>query len=220
LNCWRVQILLAAYTDGELGRSESEQVHEHLERCVECRAQAELVLAVPADLSFPRYAEEHEDELWSELDRRIHQGLKDDRARPLAPAGSLGRAAQALAAAWYGNVSLPGPAAAAYAALLVLLVGWSFHTWQNAQAIEAALEASSEQQRAMEQRVAALVQDLESQQPNNAQTAARDAIADDRLPPLEQTLPIPVYDSDFAPQIGGRVYETGASETIGPVLIR
>jgi predicted anti-sigma-YlaC factor YlaD len=63
-------MLIAAFVDGELGRSDADGVQEHLAQCDACRSDFDAIGSLP-DFDPPTFDPATEEELWNHLDQRI-----------------------------------------------------------------------------------------------------------------------------------------------------
>jgi len=147
VNCWRVQNLIAPFLDDELPGAESEALAEHLEECPPCRDIVEGVAALP---DFPRVEVDAEVEstLWSEFDRCLAARIADSLVEPAAaaeatPAGVL-----------QGDLRVPRTLAVAAAAVVVMLVGWNWTTYERLDRLEASLQERDAIIVALQERVA------------------------------------------------------------------
>ncbi len=212
MNCWRADVLMAAYVDGELSRADSDAVREHLASCDECRSNHDTLASVP-DLDLPTFDDATETALWDELDQRIAAGLQDRRARPLAPGGR--RMLQLLPRiVWQGEVAVPNMAAAAYLALLLGVSAWGLG--QSRQVVDLNVELDSSTQ-ALSRLAAGLESGrftpVLSQVPKRLVPAIESVVEpDDQRPERGVTSPT---DPDFAPD--GRARPVVDQRPIGPV---
>ena len=131
MNCWRVQNLVAPFLDGELPDPESEALAGHLELCPPCRELVEGVAALP---EFPQISLDAavESSLWSEFDRCLAARLMDPSEVSLSTLGG----AQAVLR---GDLRVPRTLAAAAAAVVAMLIGWNWTTYDRLEQLEASL---------------------------------------------------------------------------------
>lgn len=142
MNCWRAKPLLTALLDEELSAADAEAVRKHLDGCAECAELCDRLDAVPP-IEAPVLDRGLEARLWDELDRSL------DAART-QPAGARPRFREpplwerVFEAVRSREFALPVPAAMAYAALALLLLGWAAFSHQRVQVLAAQVEAKDE----------------------------------------------------------------------------
>ncbi len=146
MNCWRVQNLIAPFLDDELPTPESEAVAEHLEECPPCRDVIEGCAALP---DFPRVEldADVESTLWSEFDRCLASRIAHSLTEP--PPGEV-----AAGGLMHGDLRVPRTFAAAAAAMVVMLVGWNWMTYERLDRLEASIEERDALIVALQDRVA------------------------------------------------------------------
>lgn len=146
MNCWRVQNLIAPFLEDELPSAESESLAEHLEECPPCRDVVEGVAALP---DFPRIELDADVQasLWSEFDTclkaRIANSLDAPDIPDVAPVGTL-----------HGDLRVPRGLAAAAVAVVVMLAGWNWMTYERLDRLEASLDERDAIILALQERVA------------------------------------------------------------------
>jgi anti-sigma factor RsiW len=130
VNCWRVQNLIAPFLDDELSPSESSSLAQHLEECSPCRELVESVAALP---EFPRIQldADAESALWSEFDRCLASRIAESLELPSRPS------ARSRRSPLQGDLRIPRSLAAAAAAVVVMLAGWNWMTYERLDRLEA-----------------------------------------------------------------------------------
>ena len=206
MNCWRAEPLMAAFVDGDLGRAEAEAMRDHMSSCDACRATYDALCTVP-DLEFPTFDADTEQDLWSELDRRINDGLSDDSARPLAPSGR--RFLRMLPGlVWNGEIAVPNLAAAAYAAVFIGVLVWGFGQNQSVNRLSADIEARN-------QAIVELAQSLSDERAASGELDADPGHLPGELKEGRSHSTTPSGDPDFAPN--GHTQPVRDQKPIGPV---
>jgi anti-sigma factor RsiW len=145
VNCWRVQNLIAPFLDDELPDSESSSLADHLERCTPCRELVENVAALP---DFPRLELDAEAEcaLWAEFDRCLASRIAESLETPMRVSDG--------ARPEYRDLRVPRSLAAAAAAVVVMLAGWNWMTYERLDRLEASLNERDAIITALQERVA------------------------------------------------------------------
>lgn len=148
MDCTTVSDRVAAYLDAELSRSERELFEAHLEGCLGCQALVERVSAVdlrpppaPVEVEAPGF--------WDRMDRALAAEIDSMAAAAPPPKLSF---PQRL---WRWEIRVSLPVVVAYAAFLLLAVGWSLSNLERAQAAEtAAVELAQQLEREQRQQTA------------------------------------------------------------------
>lgn len=131
MDCNAIADRVAAYLDDELSRSEREVFEEHLESCEQCQQVVERVAAV--DLSPPPpLPAVGAPGFWDRMDRALEVEL----SRPATTEQPRPVGSRRL---WSWELRVSAPVVLAYAAFLLLAIGWSFANLKRAQTAENAL---------------------------------------------------------------------------------
>lgn len=131
MDCNAVAERVAPYLDNELSKSEQQLFEQHLEVCEACQELVERVASV--DLSPPPPREEvGAPGFWDAMD----EAIAAEQAREPAPTASRPSAGRRL---WSWELRVSLPVVLAYAAFLLLAIGWSFANLERARDAEDAL---------------------------------------------------------------------------------
>lgn len=139
MDCPTTADRVAAYLDGELARSELELFEQHLDACAGCRGLVERVAAV--DLTPPPpLAQVAEPRFWGRMD----EALAMEHTRSSVAASSAASSAGKRRGPWTWELRVSLPVVLAYAAFLLLAVGWSVSNLRRAQVAEDSLTQMEE----------------------------------------------------------------------------
>ena len=137
MDCSSVTLRIAAFLDGQLGESETEQFAMHIDACHEC---AELVMKLECQRFAPLDTKTQQSicgrrEFWGDMEVVLDAHLDQ---MVLTKTACLGP--------WYSRrVALPVPMIAAYAAAMVLAVAWGVQQQDRAATAELASDHLGQQ---------------------------------------------------------------------------
>ena len=125
LSCQRTRDLAAAWLEGELSASESEQIAAHLEDCKDCTAYYSRISDL--ELAPPQLAASLDTEYWTQMDMVLEHEMDSWQKSRHSPSALTG---------WHGWL--------AAAAVLLSLV-WGAHQYREAERLRILVEHQSSQ---------------------------------------------------------------------------
>lgn len=134
MDCGTAQDLMVPWQDGELPPARVDELTEHVDGCARCGRQLELLSRQQLALCGlkPALPELRDDAFWADMDARLSPEL-DRLGGPPAPQARSGLARREFRVSTVGLV--------AYAAALLLALGWGWSQLVATQSAEAELHA-------------------------------------------------------------------------------